>query len=296
MADEGKNSGSHVVHLASEVAKEIPAWELRVAEKDEELSELSLHIQNMKIELHLFLGEYNSRVGSLYVEFDKLRLRIHEYQLRIDRVQNRKVSQDSLKNIETEVHETFTEEREDVDELEREASNSYDAYRDSQTGEEEGIVLDGEIQEELKKLYRKLARKFHPDFAKDGVQRDSLNKIMAIINEAYKNADLETLRKYMKQAEREAKIAKETPGEKLSRLKEDYTTLLSVIAKLRAELEDLEASETYKLSEKVKQAKKQGRDLLQELAASIQEDVDENQTLLDKLVSQYKTILASVGF
>ena len=296
MASDGNKSGNQIVHIASQVENEISAWELRLAEKEEELSELSLHLQNVKIELQLFLGEYSSKVGLLYVKLDKLRLRIKEYQLRIDLAQSRRGSQDSLKNIEKEVNETFTEERGNIDELEDEASEFSEQYRSFSKQEEEGLAPNNKAQEELKKLYRKLARKFHPDFAKDDKQREKLNKIMAAINEAYKKGDLETLKNYMKQAEREERIAKETPEEKLSRLKEDYRILLSVLAKLHSELEDLEASETYKLRQKVSQAKKEGRDLLRELVISIQKDIDKSQRLLDGLISQYKTIIGSVGF
>ncbi|PIV63765.1 MAG: hypothetical protein COS11_05715 [bacterium (Candidatus Ratteibacteria) CG01_land_8_20_14_3_00_40_19] len=119
---------------------------------------------------------------------------------------------------------------------------------------------------------------------------------MAAINEAYKNKDLETLKKYMKQAEREEKIAKETLEEKLTRLKEDYKIILGIIAKLRAELEDLKANETYKLKEKDDKAKKEGRDLLQELATSIKAEISENQMRLDELVAQYKKIIGSLAY
>ncbi len=232
----------------------------------------------------------------LYVKLDKLRLRIKEYQLRIDLAKGRKISQDSLKNIEEEVSETFTKERRHINELEDEASEFSEEYREYLEQEKEGPTLDTEAQEELKRLYRKLARKFHPDLANDDKQRTEFNKIMSAINEAYKNGDLETLEKYMRQAEREEKIAKETPEEKLARLKEDYEIMLGIIAKLRAELADSEASETYKLREKVNQAKKEGRELLQELATSIQKEIDENQVLLDELVSQYKETIESIGY
>ena len=95
----------------------------------------------------------------------------------------------------------------------------------------------------------------------------------------------------MKQAEREERIAKETPEEKLSRLKKDYKIIFGIISKMRRELEDLKASETYKLKEKVDQAKKKGRDLLQELAANIKLEISENQIVLDKLITQYKKIM-----
>jgi hypothetical protein len=296
MANRGRKHSSQIVESASRIEKEITAWELRLVKKEEELSELSLHLQSTKIGLQLFLGEYNLRIGLLYVRLDNLRLGIKEYQLRIDLAQGKRVLRDGLKKIEREVSETFAEERENIDELEDEVSEFSEEYRRFSKHEEESPPLNSKAQEELKKLYRKLARKFHPDFAKDDKQREKFNKIMAEINEAYKNGDLETLERYMKQMEQEERIAKETPEEKLSRLKKDYRILLDVLAKLRSELEDLEASETYKLREKVNQAKKEGRDLLQELATNIQEDIDESQTLLDGLISEYKTIIGSAGF
>jgi len=295
MVKKNKASSSEIVPATSNVQKEILIWEARIAEKEDEVSELSIQVQNIKIALNVFLGEYNSRVGSLYVKLDELNLRIKEYQLRIDLAKGRKISQDSLKNIEKEVSETFTEERRHMGDLEDEASEFSEEYREYLEQEKEGPPLDTEAQEKLKQLYRKLARKFHPDLAKDDKQRTEFNKIMSIINEAYKNGDLETLEKYMRQAEREEKIAKETTEEKLARLKQDYEIILGIIAKLSVELAASETSETYKLREKVNQAKKEGGDSLLELATSIQKEIDENQILLDKLVSEYKKTIESIG-
>jgi len=295
MVKKNKASSSEIVPATSNAQKEILIWEARIAEKEDEVSELSIQIQNIKNTLKVFLGEYNSRVSSLYVKLDEINLRIKEYQLRIDLAKGRKISQDSLKNIEEEVSETFTKERRHINELEDEASEFSEEYREYLEREKEGPTLDTEAQEELKRLYRKLARKFHPDLAKNDKQRTEFHKIMSAINEAYKNGDLETLEKYMRQAEREEKIAKETTEEKLARLKQDYEIILGIIAKLSVELAASETSETYKLREKVNQAKKEGGDSLLELATSIQKEIDENQILLDKLVSEYKKTIESIG-
>jgi len=243
----------------------------------------------------VFLGKYYSKVGIVYVKLDKLNLRIKEYQHRINLAQSKRPSQEDLNIIEEEIDEIFSRERSKVDSLESEASESSEEYR-RHLEEEKEEHLDHEFQKELKKLFRKLALRFHPDRAKDDKQKKEFHKIMAAINEAYKNKDLETLKKYMKQAEREEKIAKETLEEKLTRLKEDYKIILGIIAKLRAELEDLKANETYKLKEKDDKAKKEGRDLLQELATSIKAEISENQMRLDELVAQYKKIIGSLAY
>ena len=286
-----KLPNSKILPNANGIQKEVSILEARILEKKKEVSDLSIQIQDIKIALNFFLSEYYSKVGILYVELDKIKLGIKEYQHRINLAQGKNPSQEDLKTIEKEVNETFSQERHKINGLENEVSEASEKYRGHLEEEEKEKPFNREFQQELKILFRKLAQKFHPDMAKDDKQREEFNKIMATINEAYKNGDLDTLKKYMRQAEREEKIAKETLEEKLARLKEDYRIILSIIAKLRAELEDLKTSETYKLKEKVEQAKKNGRDLLQELAADIKNEIVENQILLDKIVTQYKDII-----
>lgn len=291
-----ETSGFEIVPSINNIQEEISVWETRLSEKENEASDLSIQVQDINNMMNLFLGEYYLRVGILYVKLDKLKLRIKEYERRIDVAQGRKLTSRDLESVETEVDETFSEERHKLDDLESEASGSAQEYQQHLQEEEKKQPFDHEFQQELKKLYRRLALKFHPDKAKDDKQRKKFNKIFAAVAEAYKNGDLETLKKYMKQAEREEKITKETLEEKLARLKEEYESILAIIAKLRAELEDLKANETYKLMEKVDQAKKESRDLLQELAADIKEEIAEKQAKLDTLVAKYKKIIDHVAY
>jgi hypothetical protein len=282
--------GSEIASNLNNIQKEISIWEARLAEKGKKVSDLSIRTQNIKIALNLFLGEYNSKVGVLYISLDKINLRINEYQIRINLAKGKKLSTDDLNNIEKEVRGNFFQERSKIDNLESETSDSSEEY-DKNLEKEKEKYLDRKSLEKLKKLYRKLALKFHPDRAKNEKQREKFHKIFSAINEAYQNGNLNTLLKYMKQAEREEQIAKETPKEKLARLKKDYKIILGIILKIQRELEDLEASETYKLKEKVDQAKEKGRDLLQELSATVNLEISENQRILDKLVAQYKEII-----
>lgn len=280
----------NTVPVMSDISKELSYCQERLSKKEKEASELSVKIQDLKISLNIFLGEYNSRVGVLYVELDKIKLRIEEYSYRIDHAKGRTLTREDLGTIEEEVNEKFSKTREKVNDLENETTESTKDYYRHLEEEEKAPPFDRELQEELKKLFRKLALKFHPDMAKNDKQRKEYHKIFIDISEAYKNGDLETLRKYMKKVEREERMAKETPIEKLARLKEEYNTLLGIINKLQEELEVIRTSETYKLKVMVEEAKKEGRDLMQELAENIQREIDENQTILDDLIIQYKEL------
>lgn len=290
-----KINNFEIVSSLNNTQKEISIWEARLAEKEKKVSDLSIQIQNLKIVLNLFLSEYNSKIGVLYVSLDKIKLRIKEYQNRINLAKNKKLSPDDLNNIEKEVRENFFQERSKIDNLESETSDSSEEYY-KYLEKEKGKYLDRKFLEKQKKLYRKLALRFHPDRAKNEKQRKEFEKIFPEINEAYQNGDLDTLKEYMKQAEREEQIAKETPEEKLARLKKDYEIILGIILKIRKEFKDLKASETYKLKEKIDQAKEKGRDLLQELATNIKLEISENQKIVDKLVAQYKEIVEGLTY
>lgn len=282
-----------IISSLNNIQKEISIWGERLTEKEKEVSNLSIQIQNLKIALNLFLGEYNSKVGVLYVSLDKIKLRIKEYQNRINLTKDKKLSPDDLNNIEEEVKKSFYQERSKVENLESETSDSSEEY-DKNLQKEKKKYSDHEFLEVLKKLYRKLALRFHPDRAKNEKQRKEFEKIFPEINKAYQNGDLDALKKYMKQAEREEQIAKETPEEKLARLKKDYKVILGIILKLNRELEDLKASETYKLKKKIDQTKEKGRDLIQELTTTIKLEISDNQKILDKLVAQYKEIIDGI--
>jgi len=96
-----------IVSGLNNIQKEISIWETRMSEKEKKVSDLSIQIQNLKIALNLFLGEYNSKVGVLYISLDKIKLRIKEYQSRINLAKGKKLSPDDLNNIEKKVRENF---------------------------------------------------------------------------------------------------------------------------------------------------------------------------------------------
>jgi len=60
-----------------------------------------------------------------------------------------------------------------------------------------------EVRKELKTIYRKLAKLYHPDRIKDMEEREFLNRRMSDINEAFDKGDIDGLRRYLKRADAE---------------------------------------------------------------------------------------------
>ncbi|MEA3421862.1 MAG: RNA polymerase sigma factor region1.1 domain-containing protein [Acidobacteriota bacterium] len=276
-----------------DLEKEVHFWEENVEEKERQVSDLSVVIQELKTKLSIFEGEYNARVGVLYVKLDKVNLSIKEYELRFEFAKERKLTH-VVQDIEDDVRDTFLEEREKINNLEDETSESSKEYK-QHLEKEEQARLDEESKQELKRLYRELAKKYHPDRSIDRKQSEDYHKIMAEINDAYRAKDIERLRSFAERAEREDKIAKETLEEKLDRLKHDDAVLSGIIAKLEAEFRSLKLSGTHKLMKKVQLAKERGHDLLQQLAAKLKSQIAESQVRLDTLIAEYKELAKNLS-
>lgn len=277
-----------------EIEQAVSFWEERVAQKETQVSNLSVDIQELKIKLSIFEGEYNARVGILYVKLDKINLGIKKYEHRIKFAKQGKLSADMLQDIEDDVRDTFSDEREKVNNLEDETFESSQEY-ERHLEEEQEVRLDEESEQELKRLYRELAKKYHPDKAIDKKQSKEYHKIMAEINEAYKAKNIEKLRSFAERAEREEKIAKETLRERLDRLKRDDKVLSGIITKLEEELRSLKPSETYRLMKKVRLAGEEGKDLLEQLASELKGQIAESQDILDTLIAKYKDLVKDLS-
>ena len=139
---------------------------------------------------------------------------------------------------------------------------------------------ENHLQEiDLKQLYRKLARRFHPDLVTDPAERDRRTRLMIIINEAYSKQDVATLVKIDR--DDEPSDADASPPLTLEERK--LRELRNLRRELELQLEDLKIEHTdlmldplldLKIEEKL--ARAQGRNLLKEVA--------------DELANEYRTL------
>lgn len=129
-----------------------------------------------------------------------------------------------------------------------------------------------DLDAELKRLYRKLARRWHPDLATDEADTRRRNEIMALVNTAYENRALETL--LALDAEEDPtrpKTAEEAAAElplavlRLRQLQQAYRELARRIESLRQEHFDLTHNALMDIKIEATLAAAQGRDLLQEI-------------------------------
>lgn len=236
-----------------------------IHEKEEELNTLIDKIEQLKIDLSVVKQEYDVKVGRLYLKLDEVDLEILKFK-KIEDLINKGLSFEEAQKV---VEETLKKRREQIEE-------EYKKLNEDEKDIEDRKNISEEEKTELKKLWRKLAHKFHPDKTNEG------DEMMKKINKAYSEGDLETLRA-IDQNETGADIETLT----IEALKNKLEGLEKSIKKISKEFEPLKRSEWYILKENIEKAKKQKRDILSELADKVLTDIAKKQNQVDELKKKY---------
>ena len=142
---------------------------------------------------------------------------------------------------------------------------------------------------DIKVLYRRLARRYHPDLARSDADRAYSNEQMKEINQAYTAGDLRSL---MRLAGMSIPYGLDLNQPKLQideHRKESMTELEQVernLQSVRLQIHQLSRLPIVKLSLDVKLARHQGRDLLGEMAAELQYKLSRKMAERDYLRAQ----------
>lgn len=136
----------------------------------------------------------------------------------------------------------------------------------------------------MKKLYRELALQFHPDFARDDATRQRWTEFMVRINHAFTARDAAALRGIAEalkdEAPPDAGLTTETalalvPDEsEIDQAKSRLQAVQLAIQSVEGELFDVEWGWEMKLKKEADAAADKGRDLLAEMAADVQAQLE----------------------
>jgi len=228
------------------------------------LAERELEVADLRTLLKTFEGRYLRQVGVLYADLDDWEARIAE----------REVS----------LYDSATA-RERAAEARRRAGETHDAaYGEAHQAEEIEPTPD------LKRLFREVAKRIHPDFARDAEDAAHCTRLMARANQAYSRGDTDTLQRILDDHHETISIDGEDTAAELLRIARQIQHALRDIAALDLELANLPTSEIAQLKHDADIAALEGRDLLTELATSIREriaDAQRRYEFLDRQIFAY---------
>jgi predicted nucleic acid-binding Zn-ribbon protein len=207
------------------------------------LAERELELADLRGQLAGFEGRYLREVGTLYGELDEWKARISELQARL--------------------HPSA-----EADARAREAhEQARQTYEDAHGAASEARDFNPSL--ELKSLYREAAKRIHPDLCKDPDDLERRTRLMAEANRAYETGDADALHRILNEYH-EGVIEGEGIGAELVRLIRQISHAKERIAAIEREVETLLESEIAQLKRDAEEAQQKGRNLLAELAASIQ--------------------------
>lgn len=225
-----------------------------------ELIEGELDSATLQADLHAFEAKYIRIVGACYAELDEIEALIAEANAR-------------LKPKDNKIQEGVFQARAQA----RASAQAIGAMKE--TNEAKFVP-----SEDLKKLYRELAKCIHPDLATDEKERARCQQLMVQANVAYEKGDSEKLKAILVEwANSPESVKGDGIAAELVRVIRKIAQVEERLRKIYIEIAQLEKSELFQLKEKVEFAEKQGRDLLFEMALIIKKEIDLARNHLDEI-------------
>ncbi|MDD5248654.1 MAG: J domain-containing protein [Rhodocyclaceae bacterium] len=228
----------------------------------QELAELELELATAQAEIGEFTRRYAGVVGHRMAELDRLQAQIAA--ARAEREPDNAEAHRCAERAQAQAEQTRREKARFAD-LGREEAPAFAPSRD------------------IKKLYRYLAQKIHPDRARDERDRSWRTQLMTEANRAYRSGDESGLREILslwQEGQGRTPAGQET-GATSANLMAQVAGVRRRVAEIEAELNGLYGSRLYELFAAANMARRQGRDLLQEMADRLDLQIAAAQAELD---------------
>jgi hypothetical protein len=224
-----------------------------------ELAERELRSANLRAELGAFERRYLHFVGSRYAELDEWKAQLAE------RVVSEQPGNERAQQAARHARARANETKSAAGEKSEHEPRSFQA------------------SPELKRLYRDVARRIHPDLTGDRDDRARRQKLMADANQAYERGDETRLEKILTAYEHSPEAFRgQGPGAELIRVIRRVSQVRGRLAEIETELQGLLRSDLHQLKMRVDEAEKSGHNVLQDMIAKVDEQIELAKARLNK--------------
>lgn len=243
-----------------------------------ELIEAEAALADRLAEVNAFEFEFEARVGYLLDQLDALEKEIERYHERIEIARNRRIFGAPYLSVETQY---------------RRAWQAPPSSAPTPPPEPLGAADEALI----KKLYRQLARRFHPDLALNEADRARRTRIMAEVNDAYAARSLAELTALAREPDSTVQnFAGLTEAQLVQVLEAELVRCQDRLRQIEQEMRGLSRRSSVELSLEVKLARRRGRDLLAEMAAEVERRIARQTAERDMLKAQFDQLGPEQGF
>ena len=261
--------------------EELTRLRAALAQAQDELIEAEANLADQMAEINAFEFEFEARVGYLMDALETLEQEIEKYNERIRIARNKEIFGHAYISVEDQYRRTWQA-----------------PPGSAPTPPPQPLNAASEI--EIKKLYRQLARRFHPDLATDESDRTSRTEKMKAINDAYAARSLTELMVLAERLDMMIDSGRGRSGQTGAQLVEALQAELNRcqrrLREIDKELRNLRYRPSVEVSIEVKAARRQGRDLLAEMAAEIEKKIARGTVERDMLKAQFNQLGPESGF
>ncbi len=135
-------------------------------------------------------------------------------------------------------------------------------------------ALDGDETAELKRLYRQLARRFHPDMGLGDADRAYRTQLMMAINAAYAAGDLERLKELAKEPDlTDLSAIANDDKQMVNFLLRELARLQRRLSEIQGEMELVQSKKNYRLMQQARRAEENGKDWVAEMRLKMQDEI-----------------------
>jgi DnaJ-domain-containing protein 1 len=241
--------------------RELGAKRAELATLQQELAQRELDLTTLEIELRALEVRYLRMVGSRMAILDELEAKIAELKSALD-PQN-------------------TAAREKAKSARKQAEES--AQRAAVPGTEL-LTTEFKPSEDLKKLYREVAKKIHPDLAEDENERLRREQFMKQANIAFENGDTQRLRQILQEWGSSPESVKgEGIAAELIRIIRKIAQVEERLRVIESQVAALKHSDLFQLKERVEESKRVGADLLGRMAHDLDRRIAAAQIELEAI-------------
>ena len=272
----GKTNGCH--HSPYTTEEQLAHLRQQIEAAEAELVNREAELVDLRVELSAFRLEYDTRVGRKVAELEAVETEIKRCQRRIS--QYRQWGPGGPPQTRTGAAYVPVEEQ---------------YMRTWQQPEEPpspppAEPVDAATEAQIKKLYRQLCRRFHPDLTQDATERAWRTKMMTAVNAAYAARSVVELQALAEKPDRSPSAETGADEQRLAALRDKLQQIQRRLREVEQEIRELTNSPTMQMSLDVKFARRQGRDLLAEMAMDVEKDLARKRVELDFLVVQLKQL------
>jgi hypothetical protein len=228
------------------------------------LAERELELVDLRSQLAAFEGTYLRQVGRLYAELDEWKARIFELQ----------VQSNPSAAAKEQAEKAREQARQTNEDAHGKASEAHDFTPSP----------------ELKRLFREVAKRVHPDFAMNSGDLKRRTRFMTEANRAYQAGDAEALQRIFDECQDGADtVAGEGIGAELIRIIRQISQARNRLSAIEQELATLRQSEIAQLKQQAETEQEQGRDLLAELGIAVQGQIQRAKKEYEDLAQEEVT-------